>query len=195
MTKESPLDTALAGLAEVRARYWQHRRTDPWRRDEDLEQRLASAWASVSDLVDGEQVVPAVGAPAWSVGSPSPVVVSDSWRTFVAYDKDDGERCMLTFEHVDSVLFGGSNDEALAGHRLWTRGLKYYEFQEVLNSNWIAQREAENSVHDYHQPGWHRRQRHFVCTFHDETFECLAGTFVVDKHDGAPPAAVAALAM
>lgn len=50
-------------------------------------------------------------------------------------------------------------------------------------------------VHEYHRDGWHARLRHFIYTFHDETFECIAADFVVDDHDSATPAALAALSM
>ncbi len=123
------------------------------------------------------------------------MLVAGAEGTSVAYDRQDGERCLLTFRNVDSVLFGGSNDEALSGHRLWGRGLQFYAFQEVINSAWIAQRETENSVHEYHHGGWHARLRHFIYTFHDETLECIAADFVVDDPDSASPAALAALSM
>lgn len=196
MTLDPKLSDALAALAEARSHYWQHQQASPWTRDENLERQLADAWAAVAARVGPEElVVPVAGPPQCDVGAPSPVLVAGAEGTSVAYDRQDSDRCLLTFRNVDSVLFGGSNDEALSGHRLWGRGLQFYAFQEVINSAWIAQREAENSVHEYHRGGWHARLRHFIYTFHDETFECIAADFVVDDRDSASPAALAALSM
>ncbi|WP_408899294.1 hypothetical protein ACJ5H2_09335 [Nocardioides sp. R1-1] len=196
MALDPKLSEALAILTEARSLYWQRDRDTPWTRDESLERALADAWAAVTAKVDQQElVVPVSGPPQCNVGAPTPVLVAGVEGTSVAYDRQDSERCLLTFRNVDSVLFGGSNDEALNGHRLWGRGLEPYAFQEVINSAWIAQRERENSVHDYHRGGWHARLRHFIYTFHDETFECIAADFVVDDRDNASPTAMAALSM
>lgn len=73
------------------------------------------------------------------------------------------------------------NDGAITGHPLWENGLAPYAFHEVAASRWIATRERENSVHPRHQPGDFARLRHFIFTFHDETFECLADHFALDS--------------
>lgn len=81
---------------------------------------------------------------------------------------------LVEFTGVHAVLFGGLNDEALNGHHLYGRGLDPYAIHEVRASSWISEAERANSVHPYHQGGWHAWLRHFVITFHDETLECLA---------------------
>ncbi len=81
---------------------------------------------------------------------------------------------LVEFTGVHAVLFGGPNDEALNGHRLYGRGLDRYTIHEVRASSWISEAERVNSVHPYHQAGWHGWLRHFIITFHDETLECLA---------------------
>lgn len=184
MAVDPKLSDALAALSEVRSQYWHHHQANPWARDDNLERRLKDAWVAVAAQIGPEElVIPVAGPPPCDVGAPLPVLVSGSEGTAVTYYSPDSERCLLTFLHVDSVVFGGTNDEALSGHRLWGRGLEHYAFQEVINSAWIAQRERENSVHEYHRGGWHTRLRHFIYTFHDETFECIAAGFVVDDWD------------
>lgn len=181
------LTEALAALTAARERYWLRLGSD---------EELGHAWDAVAGLIGPREIVlPVKSAPPCDTGAPRPVLVSTSASLFLAYDRADGERCLLTFQHVDSVLFGGSNDEALHGHRLWDHGLEYYAFQEVINSAWIIQREHENSIHPYHRADWLARYRHFIFTFHDETFECIAADFRADDLDGAPPAAVAALSI
>ncbi|MBO9520839.1 MAG: hypothetical protein J7518_04800 [Nocardioidaceae bacterium] len=194
MTSQPALGTALADLAEARARYWGRWRSDPWTHDEEIESALATAWAATVKSTEGrEQVIRLAGAPPCDAGAPSPVLVAHPAAAFLGYDDADGARRLLTFQHVDSVVFGGAGDESLHGHRLWEHGLEACEFQEVLNSAWIAQREQENSVHPRHRPGWHARLRHFVYTFPGETFECIAGRYVVGDRAGAPAASLAAL--
>lgn len=79
---------------------------------------------------------------------------------------------VLRFRHCLRTKFGLPNDEALAGHPLHAHGLGWYGCWEVLDSPWRAEAERENSVSfpttDYSQ------YRHFVFTFHDSSFECLA---------------------
>ena len=87
---------------------------------------------------------------------------------------EEAPLALVQFTGVHAVLFGGPNDEALNGHRLYGRGLDRYTIHEVRASRWISEAEHVNSVHPHHQGGWHARLRHFVITFHDETLECLS---------------------
>jgi hypothetical protein len=68
--------------------------------------------------------------------------------------------------------FGYPNDEALAGHPLYRRGLSVYGVFEVLGSSWIEQMTAQNRVCFPKTENW--TERHFIFTFHDSTFECVA---------------------
>jgi hypothetical protein len=71
-------------------------------------------------------------------------------------------------------MFGGPNDEALSGHPLYSRGLKFYSAHQVLNSSWIKIREKMNSVHPRHNPIFFYKKNHYIITFHDNMFECIA---------------------
>jgi len=130
----------------------------------------------------------------WDTGAPIPHVISGSGRTFVIFlrlepDPDwDGTYVrvvspgdpapaalgLVEFTGAYLTSFGGLNDEALAGHPLSGRGLTAYRAFVVRNSAWIAQAEQHNSVHPCHRVGWHDHYNHYVLTFHDETFECIA---------------------
>ena len=68
--------------------------------------------------------------------------------------------------------FGYPNDEALEGHPLYERGLSAYGVFEVKNSLWIKAITAQNRVAFPNTPD--SKQRHFIFTFHDSTFECIA---------------------
>ena len=86
-----------------------------------------------------------------------------------------GENIVLTFEGCLISRFGYPNDEALPGHPLARRGLGYYGIFEVLRSSWTAELAAQNCV-VFPEADWPSGEplRHFVVTFHDSTFECLA---------------------
>jgi hypothetical protein len=84
------------------------------------------------------------------------------------------ERCLVT-------KFGYPNDEALQGHPLYQRGLAFYSCYEVLNSSWLAEIDAQNRQAFPDSTG--SPVRHFVFTFHDSTFECLAADLKLTLSD------------
>jgi hypothetical protein len=63
----------------------------------------------------------------------------------------------------------------------------------VVNSEWITAQERINSVHRRHRGGWHERLTHYVFSFHDETFECLAEGYTAQRYVGSPRAVLADL--
>lgn len=75
------------------------------------------------------------------------------------------ERCTIT-------RFGYPNDEALPGHPLYAKGLGPYGVFEVINSSWVKRLTEQNRVAFPNTPDSTRR--HFIITFHDSTFECIA---------------------
>lgn len=94
---------------------------------------------------------------------------------------------VLEFLGCEAVKFGHPNDEALPGHPLYAKGLRYYSVLEVLESSWSAELHEHNLVPFPHSTSWRGDRRHFVVTFHDSTLECLAtairGRFASDLND------------
>jgi hypothetical protein len=154
---------------------------------------------SVDEL---DQVIELGGAPQSSVGAPLPLVLANENRLSLAFfveDRDpawDGTTvrvvssesaepaAIVTFDRVEASYFGPPNDEAFAGHPLAARGLQPYGAFEVKHSSWIRSLERMNSVHPYHRPEAYRSLRHFIFTFHDSIFECVAEGLVYSQHDG-----------
>ncbi|MEZ5977698.1 MAG: hypothetical protein R3F34_05710 [Planctomycetota bacterium] len=155
--------------------------------------------------VDERDVVVSSDAlPAPDFGAPLPHVVADGYRTCVVYvehvpdpswdgtyarvvgpDSEDENLVVATFEGCLSVLFGMPNDEALAGHPLATRGLCPCGVFEIRESSWIRELDNRNAVHSRHRRGlWCTTFRHFVVTFHDSTFECVARTVAFERVRG-----------
>ena len=89
----------------------------------------------------------------------------DGRREDAGYGIVELDLCSLT-------KFGYPNDEALSGHPLHGRGLGGYGVYEVRNSSWIRLMTEQNRVAFPKTPD--STQRHFIFTFHDSTFECIA---------------------
>ncbi len=120
-------------------------------------------------------------------GAPAPLLAQsdhDCFLVFHAVEERGGEIRTGVVEVMgcEATRFGYPNDEALAGHPLWGRGLDFYSVGEVINSSWVAQLDEQNraAFPDYERP----QKRHFIITFHDSTFECVADDLVARVVDG-----------
>jgi hypothetical protein len=93
---------------------------------------------------------------------------------------DSNDLCaVVTFSQVYAHMFGPPNDEAFSGHPLASRGLTPYAAFEVEQSSWLRALQRMNSVHPYHRPEQFAQYKHFILSFHDSTFECIAASFEV----------------
>src|SRR5690242_16032349 len=59
-----------------------------------------------------------------------------------------------------------------------------YAVFEVKRSSGIRGLERMNSVHPYHRRDRYEQLRHFVFTFHDSTFECVADGYEISIRSG-----------
>jgi hypothetical protein len=114
--------------------------------------------------------------PQQSIGAPLPVVLADDGGMVLAYllEFEDDKVAIVEFDYVTAHYFGPPNDEALSGHPLHPRGLGGYGAYEVHNSSWVRALERMNRVHPNHRPTMYSGLRHFIFTFHDTLFECIA---------------------
>lgn len=134
---------------------------------------------------DKDKVVPLEDLPQSDVGAPCPVVFSNEFTTIVAYIMRDAvsphadDNAFIKFHMCYAHMFGPPNDEAFNGHPLAGRGLEPYGAFVIEDSSWVRQLERMNSVHPYHKPERFERLTHYILTFHDSTFECLAESFSV----------------
>ena len=161
--------------------------------------------------VADDRVIPVLSVPPCEPGAPSPMVLADEFRVFVAYyaratdsglradwdgltvsDPMDEAVVLVEFESAYAHLFGPPNDEAFSGHPLASRGLQPYTVSEVERSSWIRALERMNAVHPYHRTEHFSKYRHFIFAFHDSTFECVAEGFQVHLHRGSVNSAMAA---
>ncbi|WP_198679991.1 hypothetical protein [Aureibaculum luteum] len=132
--------------------------------------------------------------PQSSVGAPIPVVLASELNVAVAYylndipkgwdgsnikmvdaTNSDEPLAIVVFDLCSAHYFGPPNDEAFSGHPLANRGLEPYGNFEIINSSWIRKLEKMNSVHPYHdKKRFVENKRHYILTFHDSIFECIA---------------------
>lgn len=149
-----------------------------------------------------DRVIELKNVPQSSIGAPMPVVLSDETIILLAYfiqEKPSNQMgslvhtasttiseslALIEFNSYCSFMFGAPNDEAFSGHPLESRGLHPYGAFEIENSSWIRQLERMNSVHPNHNPENFARFKHLVFAFHDSTFECVAKSFAISKHEG-----------
>jgi hypothetical protein len=143
-----------------------------------LFQRLVLPMYTIDDQ---DRVVALAGVPAADAGAPMPLVIANEWNLFLSYGlaPDSQEQAILKFTSSRIHSIGPPNDEALQGHPLWHRGLCAYAILEVVGSSWIRSLERMNRVHPRHNPERYKALRHFIFTFHDGTFECIAKDVIV----------------
>jgi hypothetical protein len=117
----------------------------------------------------------AIVLPDWPqpavVGSPR--ISADDSSLLIRYRTPDDKIVVVRFPLCNYVVFGAPNDEALNGHPLYSRGLKFYSVHEVLHSSTIEMLVRRNSVHPRHDPDLFQDMRHYIFTFQDSTLECV----------------------
>ena len=158
-----------------------------------LERELAAAKGE-------EHAVPLEFPVRWDTGAPVPHVIQNDYKTFLTFYvrepdpdwdgsyvivKDPGDEsveslALVEFFGCSSAKLGSPNDEVFGGHPLSGQGLDGYTAQRVVNSRWMAELEAINSVHRNYDPARWRNLNHYVFWFHDTTFECVAESFRVE---------------
>lgn len=149
--------------------------------------------------------------PRWSTGAAMPHVVANSHRTIVIYlaetpdprwdgsyatmkdpsQTGDENLALVQFDRTVAHRIGSPNDEVIQGHPLHGRGLQAYAAHRIVNSKWIAELQAINSVHaGYRSETW-ATLIHYLLFFHDETFECIAPVHKIEPFRGSFRSALA----
>lgn len=111
---------------------------------------------------------------------PQPAVVADAevyadeYKLNLRYNTPDNSVAVVTFPLANIFQFGSPNDEAMGGHPLAAKGLKFYSVHSVEDSSWIMELEKRNSVHPQHNRDTFLKDKvHYIFTFQDSTFECV----------------------
>lgn len=116
-------------------------------------------------------------------GAPMPAIHVSDEGLFVAYivsepmfNGDLEEFAIVEFCGVLQHTFGYPNDEALGGHPLYSSGLQFYEFNEVLESPYVTELGRRNAMSFPGTEQHYDKFRHWIVTFHDETLEVIGTT-------------------
>jgi hypothetical protein len=95
----------------------------------------------------------------------------------VSYVTADDRVAALEFAVCHRLIYGHPNDEALASHPLYGRGLQYYSVHRVKKSSRLLELEQASAIHPRHKAEVYLADKeHFVLTFQDATLECLVRT-------------------
>jgi hypothetical protein len=120
-------------------------------------------------------------------GAPTPFMIADDSILLLSYfvseaPADAGQKptaAILQFDLPLMHLFGPPNDEAIRGHPLWHRGLESYGTYRVDQSSLLRRLAAMNYAHPRNDPAAFDKFHHYVVTFEDSTFECIAQSYTV----------------
>lgn len=162
---------------------WRQALEEQLEAERDLAAARGEPYAQVIDI-----------GPRWDIGAPLPHLISNGSRAFavclasqpdpnwdgtyvtVVSPADAHPSLFVVIEMwgCQEIRFGGPNDEAIAGHPLYGKGLHGYRAHEVRNSAWIGEAIRVNSVHPHHSDTPFRQLHHYALLFHDEMLEALA---------------------
>jgi hypothetical protein len=112
--------------------------------------------------------------PQPTAGAPEPRLLANDCSLSLLFRTAEDRFAVIRFPQCTFLVFGAPNDEALGGHPLSQRGLRWYSVHEIIGSTLIRELERRNSVHPRHDPdSYLRGKRHYVFTFQDSTLECV----------------------
>jgi hypothetical protein len=124
-----------------------------------------------------DRVVPVSGFPQCEPGAPHPLVAASEWNMRLAYvcrdsDYDEETVAVVTFTRDVIHLFGTYASHNNMRHPLFSRGLELYGAFTVESSSLLRALQRLRAVGT--------DSRHYVLTFHDSIFECIANGFSVE---------------
>lgn len=127
----------------------------------------------MAKLAEEERAIVLYGWPQPAVVA-EPRICADDSSLLLRYLTAEDRIVVVRFPLYTYATFGAPNDEALAGHPLYRRGLKHYSVHEIVGSSVIEMLERRNSVHPRHdRDSFLRDRKHYVFTFQDSTLECV----------------------
>jgi hypothetical protein len=106
--------------------------------------------------------------------APTPVLFADEHSAVLVYRaavEVGSLPAIVGFPGCRATRFGYPDGDGLPGHPLYAAGLGYHGVFEVMASSWLDAIRAASPERDRPTPAG---RRHFVVTFDDTVFECLA---------------------
>ena len=93
------------------------------------------------------------------------------------YEPTTAPIAVIRFLRPYMHLFGPPNEDSISAHPLSSRGLYPCGAFRVERSSLVRHLERMNSVDESHDPKRFDLLNHYIFTFHDSTFECVAASF------------------
>lgn len=133
-------------------------------------------------------------------GAPSPLIVANESNLVIAfyttseiasYELHERNACQdigvvsIKFEGCLQYSFGIPGNESIYGHPYWKLGMRPASFYELKDSDWIESLKNIEQVHpSYDLKSW-ASYKHYILTFHDNMFQCVARDWVSRIEDKA----------
>lgn len=118
-------------------------------------------------------------------GAPCPSVISNDRELFLTFFLDEDsdfknqKTIIIKFKIFLKYSFGFPNDEMINQHPYSKLGLESYSFYELDGSDYIETLEKIGKKHSYYNAMRWKKFKHYILTFHDNMFECIAEDFEI----------------
>lgn len=126
-------------------------------------------------------------------GAPLPIILSSDNELLVAFfiDKENAyaipQECdiydagvlTLEFKQCLKYTFGMPGNESMYGHPYSKLGMQACSFYELRNSDLIESLREIDKIHPFYNSERWKMYKHYILTFHDNMFECVARGFEI----------------
>jgi hypothetical protein len=131
-------------------------------------------------------------------GSPLPIILSNDNELFISFYAErnggfdephqrnsiyDTGIVVLKFKSFLKYSFGLPSNETIQGHPYFKLGLNSFSFYELKSSDLIYSLQKIEKVHPYFNPEKWKEYKHYILTFHDNMFECVAKEFEIAEEN------------
>lgn len=131
-------------------------------------------------------------------GSPSPTILSNDSELYLTFYADrenaveipqqrntvyDTGIVVIKFNMYLKYTFGLPGEETVHGHSYNSLGMESFSFYELRNSDFIKSLQEIEKVHPYYNSEKWNKYKHYILTFHDNMFECIAESFEIREEN------------
>ena len=131
-------------------------------------------------------------------GAPSPTILSNDNELFIAFYADKESTSIipqerntiydtgifaLKFKQYLKYTFGIPGNETIPGHPYSKLGMRSCSFYELKNSDLIQSLQDIEKVHPQYSAEKWKMYKHYILTFHDNMFECIAQDFEIREEN------------
>lgn len=135
--------------------------------------------------------------PNMDTGAPSPVIISSDIKLYLTFYKEmdyemelhqrdnilDVGVVFIEFHGFIKYTFGMPGNETIQGHPYSKLGMKAYSFYELKESDLIIKLQDIDKIHPYYSTEKWNKYKHYILTFHDNMFECIAESYTIKSRE------------